>query len=143
MFVDWSRIKVFVRPGATDLRKQIDGLAGMVQGQMKLDPFSGHLYQFCNHNRKLLKAVYWERNGFCLWLLCEASHNVLLCIMAQAPGARSFSMAEKRTGGTRNHGRTIRMVLDFCSAHQRLPYSTVLQTLITRRIGSCMLYCLP
>ena len=26
MFLDWDRVKVFVRPGATDLRKQINGL---------------------------------------------------------------------------------------------------------------------
>ena len=39
----------------------------MAQGEMELDPFSGSLYVFCNQNRKLLKALYWDRNGFCLW----------------------------------------------------------------------------
>jgi hypothetical protein len=27
MFLDWTSIRIFVRPGATDLRKQINGLA--------------------------------------------------------------------------------------------------------------------
>ena len=30
------------------------------------EPFSGNVYLFCNRERRLLKAVYWERNGF--WL---------------------------------------------------------------------------
>ena len=115
MFVDWSRIKVFVRPGATDLRKQINGLAGMVQGQMELDPFSGHLYLFCNHNRKLLKAVYWDRNGFCLWQKRLERDRF--------PWPRNEQSAREITVGQ------FRMVLegiDFWSAHQRLSYSTVL-----------------
>jgi transposase len=30
------------------------------------EPFSGHVYMFCNRERKLLKAVYWDKTGF--WL---------------------------------------------------------------------------
>ena len=33
---------------------------------MEGETFSGNVYLFCNRERKLLKAVYWERNGF--WL---------------------------------------------------------------------------
>ncbi|MCP4109849.1 MAG: IS66 family insertion sequence element accessory protein TnpB, partial [Desulfobacteraceae bacterium] len=29
---------------------------------------NGHLYLFCNKNRSRLKILYWDRNGFCLWL---------------------------------------------------------------------------
>jgi transposase len=49
------------------LRKQINGLATMAQGEMELDPFSGSLYLFCNQSLMLVKALYWDRNGFCLW----------------------------------------------------------------------------
>ena len=31
------------------------------------DPLSGHLYLFSNQDRRLLKALYWDKNGFCLW----------------------------------------------------------------------------
>ena len=67
MFIDWDHIRVFVRPGATDLRKQINGLAVLVQTVMELDPLSGHLYLFSNQERRLLKVLYWDRNGFCMW----------------------------------------------------------------------------
>ncbi|MDY6827645.1 MAG: IS66 family insertion sequence element accessory protein TnpB [Bacillota bacterium] len=67
MFIDLSKAKLFVKPGATDMRKQQAGLAAVVQNIMKADPFTGSLYLFCNRRRNLLKVLYWEKNGFCLW----------------------------------------------------------------------------
>ena len=66
MILDLSQVKIFLRPGATDLRKAVNGLSVIVQEGMKQDPFSGSVYLFCNSNRSLLKAVYWDRTGF--WL---------------------------------------------------------------------------
>jgi len=66
MNIDISKTKIFIRPGYTDLRKAINGLAAMVEQQMGGEPFSGSIYIFCNKDRKLLKAVWWDRNGF--WL---------------------------------------------------------------------------
>ncbi|NJL30120.1 MAG: IS66 family insertion sequence element accessory protein TnpB [Thermoanaerobaculia bacterium] len=67
MFLDWSRVKIYVRPGVTDLRKQINGLANLVSEGMAGEPLSGNVYLFSNGERRLLKALYWDRNGFCLW----------------------------------------------------------------------------
>jgi len=57
------------------MRKQSAGLAAVVQEEMELDPFQKALFIFCNRKRPLMKAVYWDRNGYCLWQLCEALHN--------------------------------------------------------------------
>lgn len=59
--------QVYLALGATDMRKAIDGLSLLVSQQMELDPFSGHLFVFCNRRRTMLKVLYWDRNGFCLW----------------------------------------------------------------------------
>ena len=67
MFVDLSQVKIFVKPGATDMRKQQAGLSVVVQNLLQADPFTGSLYLFCNRKRNLLKILYWERNGFCVW----------------------------------------------------------------------------
>jgi transposase len=66
MNIDLSMAKVYIRPGITDLRKAVNGLGGIIEQDMKGEPFSGNVYIFCNRDRKLIKAVYWERNGF--WL---------------------------------------------------------------------------
>jgi transposase len=59
--------RVYLAVGTTDMRKQINGLSILVQETMELDPFSGSVYVFCNRQRSIVKAIYWDRNGFCLW----------------------------------------------------------------------------
>ena len=66
MIIDLSKTRIFIRPGHTDLRKASNGLAVIVQEEMQGDPFSGSVYVFCNRDRNLLKAVYWDKTGF--WL---------------------------------------------------------------------------
>jgi len=66
MIIDLSKIKIFLRPGTTDLRKAVNGLTAIIEASMKQDPFSGSVFLFCNCERKLLKAVYWDKSGF--WL---------------------------------------------------------------------------
>jgi transposase len=48
--------KVYLTLGATDLRKSINTLSLLVQGGMKLDPFCGHYFGFCNRRRNLLNG---------------------------------------------------------------------------------------
>jgi transposase len=64
MIIDLSKARIFLRPGITDMRKAVNGLSVIVQEEMKHDPFSGSVYLFCNRERKLLKAVYWDKSGF-------------------------------------------------------------------------------
>jgi len=66
MTLDLDKVRIFIRPGQTDLRKAVNGLAVMAEGKMGGEPFSGNVYLFCNRERKLLKALWWDRNGF--WL---------------------------------------------------------------------------
>lgn len=51
-----------------DGRKQINGLAQLVQDTLELNPFSEQLYVFSNRRRDRCKILYWERSGFVLWL---------------------------------------------------------------------------
>ena len=67
MILDYSKLRIFVRPGYTDMRKQIDGLAALVQESMGLNPLDGSLYLFAGMGGRRLKILYWDRNGFCMW----------------------------------------------------------------------------
>lgn len=62
-----TEARVFVRPGATDMRKQINGLAVIAEQVMEANVFEPALFLFCNGERRILKALYWDRTGFCLW----------------------------------------------------------------------------
>ena len=48
-------VKVFLACGRTDMRKRMDGLAMQVQGVLKQDPFSGHV--FCFRDRRANRAT--------------------------------------------------------------------------------------
>ena len=67
MFISSGNIRVYLALGHTDMRKAINGLSVLVEGSMQLDPFSGNLFVFTNRRRNILKILYWDRNGFCLW----------------------------------------------------------------------------
>ena len=68
MIIDLSNLRIFVKPGHTDMRKQINGLSIIVSENLAMDPFGGNLFLFCNRKRRILKILYWDKNGFCLWL---------------------------------------------------------------------------
>ena len=59
--------KVYLAVGITDMRKSINGLSILVENTLEMDPFCGHLFAFCNRRRNMIKILYWDRNGFCLW----------------------------------------------------------------------------
>jgi len=57
---------IYMAVGYTDMRKQIDGLAALVYSTFKLDPFSNTVFLFCGKNTSIMKALYWEGDGFVL-----------------------------------------------------------------------------
>ena len=68
MLTSVSPVKVYLAVGVTDLRKAINGLSLLVEGEFGLNPFDGSLFVFCNRRRNLLKILYYDTNGFCLFL---------------------------------------------------------------------------
>ena len=60
-------VRIFLARGVTDMRKQIDSLAALVQHVLREDPLSGHLFVFCNRSRDRVKILYWESSGY--WLM--------------------------------------------------------------------------
>jgi len=59
--------EVFLCRDIVDFRKGINGLTVLVEDALDLDPFSEKLFVFCNRKRNMVRILYWERNGFCLW----------------------------------------------------------------------------
>jgi len=59
---------IYLHREPVDFRQYIDGLSVIVEAEMKLSPFSSHLFVFCNRPRTRLKILYWDKTGFALWM---------------------------------------------------------------------------
>ncbi len=70
-----SSVKVYLALDPTDMRKSINGLSILVEDQLDLNPFSGHLFAFANRARTIVKVLYYDRNGFALWMKRLEKHN--------------------------------------------------------------------
>ena len=49
---------VYLVTGYTDLRRGIDGLAGITQGKLNLDPYSSAVFLFCGRRRDRIKGLH-------------------------------------------------------------------------------------
>ena len=103
--------RVYLALGTTDMRKSINGLSIIVEQAMELNPFSGELFVFCNRRRNIIKILYWDENGFCLWYKRLEEHRFK---WPQRP--------EQVLSINRKQLSWLLAGLDFSSAHQRLCY---------------------
>lgn len=62
-------LKVYLHREAVDGRKNINGLALLVEQSLGLDPFAAAVFVFSNRRRDRIKLLLWDRTGF--WLLMK------------------------------------------------------------------------
>lgn len=60
-------VRVWLATGQTDMRKGFDGLALQVQEVLRRDPHSGHLFVFRGRRGDLLKVLWHDGQGMCLF----------------------------------------------------------------------------
>jgi len=109
-----SATRVYIALGATDMRKSINGLSLLVEDQFGLDLFSGSLFAFCNRRRDLVKILYWQENGFCVWMK-RLEEDIFRWPESEQEVLEVNQVALEWL----LHG------LDLNQAHQRLPYTSV------------------
>jgi transposase len=85
-------VRVWLATGHTDMRRGFPSLAVMVQEQLKQDPYSGHLFIFRGRRGDLLKIIWHDGQGACLF--CKRLERGRFIW----PTA-SFSRASGTTGG--------------------------------------------
>jgi transposase len=62
-----SGVRVWLATGHTDMRKGFDGLALLVQERLKHDPHDGHLFVFRGRRGSLIKVLWHDGQGMCLF----------------------------------------------------------------------------
>jgi transposase len=60
-------VQVWLATGHTDMRKGFDGLAVLVQEVLKRDPHNGHLFVFRGRRGGLIKVLWHDGQGLCLY----------------------------------------------------------------------------
>ena len=60
-------VRVYLACGVTDMRKGFDGLAARVQAALHLDPHGGALFVFRGRRGDLIKVLWWDGQGLCLF----------------------------------------------------------------------------
>lgn len=60
-------VRIFVAVTPVDCRKSFDGLAAVIRHGLAADPHAGALYVFRNRAATLVKILWWDRAGWCLF----------------------------------------------------------------------------
>ena len=69
--------RIYLAPGATDMRKGYEGLYGLVRDRLQCEPLSGHVFLFCNARRNRVKLIYWDGTG--LWVCGKRLQRGCFC----------------------------------------------------------------
>jgi len=59
--------QIWIVAGRTDMRRGFTGLSGLVQQTLSRDPFSGHVFVFRGYRGDLIKVLWWDGDGLCLF----------------------------------------------------------------------------
>src|ERR1043166_1047338 len=61
-------VRIHFATALGDMRNGIDGLRRVVEGTLKKDPYEGHIFVFVGKAKDKVKILFWDRNGFVLYL---------------------------------------------------------------------------
>lgn len=62
-----ANTKVWLAAGVTDMCKGYASLAAQAEKVLRLDPFVGHLFVFRGRRGDLIKIIWWDGQGACLF----------------------------------------------------------------------------
>lgn len=106
-------VRIFVHTRPTDMRKQFNGLYGIVTHSLGQDVMAGDYFVFFNRRQHLCKILYWDRDGLVVWA------------KRLERGRFQIPTAEEEAISVEVDGTTLTMILggvDLQSVHRRKRY---------------------
>jgi transposase len=62
--------QIWIAAGVTDMRRGLTGLSALVQTTLEQKPFCGHVFVFRGRRGDLIKVLWWDGDGLCLFAKC-------------------------------------------------------------------------
>src|SRR5580700_10199170 len=62
-----SGTHIWIAAGVTDLRRGFTGLSAVAQTVLEKEPYSGHVFVFRGRRGDLIKLLWWDGDGLCLF----------------------------------------------------------------------------
>ena len=62
-----ANTRIWLAAGVTDMRRGFNTLAAQAQSVLKQDPYCGHLFVFRGRRGDLVKIIWWDGQGACLF----------------------------------------------------------------------------
>jgi transposase len=59
--------KIFLYKIPVDMRRGRSGLVTLIMSDMQKSVFDNSLFLFINRSQRILKMLYWDKNGFAIW----------------------------------------------------------------------------
>ena len=115
MFPIAAQTKVFLSMTPTDMRKSFRGLLALIEGVLRQEPATGHLFVFVGRRRDLIKLIYWDGTGFCIWYKRLEVGRFQLPALADVDASRGIELSSSQLS-------LILDGIDLGSVKQRLRY---------------------
>ena len=75
-----SNTRIWLAAGVTDMRRGFNTLAAQTEKTLEEDPYSGHLFVFRGRRGDLLKIIWWDAQGACLF--SNHLHSYYTCFLS-------------------------------------------------------------
>ena len=62
-----ANTRIWIAAGVTDMRRGFTGLSALVQTALEQDPLSGHVFAFRGRRGDLIKLLWFDGDGLCLF----------------------------------------------------------------------------
>jgi len=86
-----AKMAIYCATTPVDLRRSFDGLAAAAKDALGKDPRTGALFLFVNKSGDRLKALWWDRTGYCI-LYKRLERGVFRFPTAMRPGDTSVAI---------------------------------------------------
>jgi transposase len=88
-----------------DRRNGIDGLSAVVEQVLKQDPHKGHLSVFVGKAHDKVKVLYWDQNGFVLYMKRLERGHFQMPVVGEQRTKVELQSEQLRVNGSNPHAQ--------------------------------------